>query len=57
MKVKIKTERAAIAGRMRGKTTNQKILISLTPSTRAASTNSNGNNLIKLRINKMQNPV
>ena len=56
-KEKIRTARAAIAGFMSGITTNQKMRSSLTPSTRAASINSFGSALIKLRMKSVQNPV
>ena len=57
MKVKISTDSAAIAGFINGRTLNQKIRNSDTPSTRAASINSNGRALMKLRMNSVQNPV
>ena len=43
-----------MAGRIKGKTTFQKILNSLAPSMRAASINSKGNARMKLRMNKVQ---
>ena len=57
LNVKIRTDKAAMAGRINGRTTYQKILNSDTPSTLAASINSNGRARIKLRMKKVQKPV
>ena len=56
-KVKIKTHKAAIAGRVRGSTIFKKILNSEVPSILAASNNSLGRAFIKFLINKVQKPV
>ena len=53
----MRTLKAAMAGRMSGTTINQKIRTSLTPSTLADSISSKGNARMKLRINRVQNPV
>ena len=55
--VKIRTAKAAIAGRTSGRTIRQKIFHSDAPSTRAASINSDGSCAMKLRMKKTQNPV
>ena len=57
MNVKTRTANAAIAGRTSGKITNMNILYSETPSMRALSTNSMGNERIKFLMNRVQNPV
>ena len=56
-KVKIKTDKAASAGRTRGKTINKNILASPTPSIRPLSISSNGRAFIKFLMKKVQNPV
>ena len=48
---------AAMAGLTRGRTTNQKIRHSATPSIRALSIRSKGSALMKFRMNSVQNPV
>ncbi len=57
MKVKISTDSAAMAGRISGSTMYQKMRHSATPSTRAASISSLGRDWMKLRMNRVQNPV
>ncbi len=46
-----------MAGRISGSTTYQKMRISVTPSTRAASISSRGRARMKLRMKSVQNPV